>query len=192
MTMAIKKVVALVGSLQTQSANLRLMQEIESLATGVFEISYYEALGRLPHFNPDLDTENPPPEVVAFRQRIAAADGVLIFTPEYIFSLPGSLKNALEWCFSTTHFSGKPVALVTASASGRKGHDELRATMKTLEASFTDDTLLLVQDITGKFAGDGARLVDPQIIAALMQLIFAFDQQLDNQSFIGTTRKKRS
>lgn len=178
--MVVKKIVAIVGSLRMQSSNRRLMREVESLATGVFEIDFYEELGRLPHFNPDLDTENPPLEVVAFRQRIAAADGVLVCTPEYIFGLPGSLKNAFEWCVSTTLFSGKPVAFITASVLGTKAHDELRLTMAALEAKFTTETLLLVKGVKGTFESEAGRLSDPQIITSLMQLIFAFDQQLEN------------
>jgi NAD(P)H-dependent FMN reductase len=118
--------------------------------------------------------------VVAFRQQIAAADGVLFYTPDYILSLPESLKNALEWCVSTKLFSGKPVAFITASASGESAHEELRSNMETLGAKYTDETLLLVKGIMGKFAGEGGRLTEPQIIANLMQLIFAFDQELEN------------
>jgi chromate reductase, NAD(P)H dehydrogenase (quinone) len=176
--MAIKKVVTIIGSLRTDSSNRRLTQELENLARGVFEMSYYDGLSRLPHFNPDLDTEDPPREVVALRQEIAAADGVLICTPEYIFSLPANLKNALEWFVSTSLFSGKPVALITAAASGEKAHDELRLIMKTLEARFTKHTALLLKGIRSKLTDEGG-LTETTIIVSLMQLTFAFGEQLD-------------
>ena len=115
-----KKILAIIGSTRVNSSNLNLVKYLEVLSKDIFEITYFEGLITLPHFNPDLDHENPPQEVVAFRQQIADAHGVIICTPEYVFSLPGSLKNAIEWCVSTTVFSQKPVGLITASASGEK------------------------------------------------------------------------
>ena len=70
-----------------------------------------------------------------FRKSIEEADAVLICTPEYVFSLPGILKNALEWTVSTTVFSDKPTALLTASSSGEKAHESLLLVMKTLGLS---------------------------------------------------------
>jgi NAD(P)H-dependent FMN reductase len=57
-------------------------------------------------------------QLLAFRKKIEDADGVLICTPEYVYSLPGSLKNAVEWMVSTTLFTDKPAALITAASSG--------------------------------------------------------------------------
>ncbi len=85
-----------------------------SIIISILALSF-EVIGQVQIGN-DLDGENPPEAVLAFRKQIAAADGVLICTPEYVFTLPGSLKNALEWCVSTTIFSQKPTGLITASA----------------------------------------------------------------------------
>src|SRR5689334_22187679 len=102
-----KKVIAISGSARRNSANLRLIKEIEELTTK-FEIAALEDLTMLPHFNPDLDTEQPPESVSNFRTRLRTADGVLICTPEYDMGVPGTLKNALDWTVSSGEFSGKP------------------------------------------------------------------------------------
>src|SRR5262245_29230423 len=133
------KIFAIIGSTRSDSANLRLVKKIAALTKQVFETAIFEGLNDLPHFNPDLDKENPPQQVLEFRKQVAEADAVIICTPEYVFSLPGSLKNAIEWCVSTTVFSQKPVGLITASASGDKTHEELKLVMKTIEAVFSDD-----------------------------------------------------
>ncbi len=65
------------------------------------------------------------------------------------------MKNALEWCVSTTVFSDKPIGIITASAHGAKGHEELQLIMKTLTANFTDETTLLIHAIKGKINVEG-------------------------------------
>jgi chromate reductase len=173
-----KKILAIIGSTRVNSSNLNLVKYLEVLSKDIFEITYFEGLITLPHFNPDLDHENPPQEVVAFRQQIADAHGVIICTPEYVFSLPGSLKNAIEWCVSTTVFSQKPVGLITASASGEKGHETLQLVMKTVEAIFTEDTTLLIQGVKGKLNA-GGDLTDSDTIERLKIFVTAFEKQIN-------------
>jgi chromate reductase, NAD(P)H dehydrogenase (quinone) len=128
-----KKIFAISGSTRSNSSNLKILKQIAELSSSLFEVKLFEGLAEIPHFNPDLDIDTPPIAVIDFRNEIQAADGIIICTPEYIFSLPGSLKNALEWCVSTTIFSKKNVGLITASASGEKAHEELQLIMKTIE-----------------------------------------------------------
>jgi len=151
-----KKVLGISGSTRGNSSNERLIKKIAALAADDMECTLFESISILPHFNPDLDNEaNLPVTVAAFRKQIAEADGVLICTPEYVFTLPGILKNALEWCVSTTLFSNKPVGLITASASGEKAHEALQLVMKTIEAKFDDTTALLIKGIKAKIDVDG-------------------------------------
>ena len=153
--MKLKKVVAIIGSTRANSSNLKLVKEFEALTLDKYEISIFEKISELPHFNPDLDNENPPKSVLKFKELIATAEAILICTPEYIFSLPGSLKNAIEWCVSTTVFSQKPIGLITASASGEMGQEQLILIMKTLEANLKEDTQLLISGIRGKINEKG-------------------------------------
>lgn len=91
-------ILAISGSLRAESTNLKIIEYIAKLAADRLKISVYQDLSKLPAFNPDLDGEgtNPPPEVADFRQRIKEADGILICTPEYVFAVPGALKNAID------------------------------------------------------------------------------------------------
>lgn len=149
------KIFAITGSTRKNSSNYKILKYISEEIKDSFEVEIFENIDQLPHFNPDLDTKNLPEEVVSFRNKIEKADGVIICTPEYVFSLPGSLKNALEWCVSTTIFSNKKTGLITASASGEMGHEQLILIMKTLEANLKDDTQLLISGIRGKINEKG-------------------------------------
>lgn len=177
MTEQKKKVLAISGSTRKNSSNFKILKFISENINKVFEVELFEDLESLPHFNPDLDTELPPEAVVQFRNKINAAAGVLICTPEYVFSLPGSLKNALEWCVSTTVFSSKKVGLITASASGEKGHEQLGLIIKTMGAEFTDETQLLIQGIRGKLNDDGT-ITDETTLYNLVAFISNFEKEI--------------
>lgn len=170
------KVFAITGSTRKNSSNYKILKFISENIRAEFEIEIFEDLASVPHFNPDLDTESPPKEVQEFRDKIMQADGVLICTPEYVFSLPGSLKNALEWCVSTTVFSDKKTGLITASASGEIGHEQLTLIMKTLEAKFNDKTKLLIQGVRGKIDEEG-KMIHEETKVALQNFICNFEKQ---------------
>ncbi|MBW4358879.1 NADPH-dependent FMN reductase [Flavobacterium taihuense] len=168
-----KQILAIIGSTRANSSNLKVVQYLAALTKDLYDIAIFERISELPHFNPDSDNENPPCSVVEFRQLISKADGVLICTPEYIYSLPGSLKNAIEWCVSTAVFSQKPIGLITASASGKRAHEELQLIMKTVETNFTKETTLLISGIKGKFNDQGI-LSDTDTIDRLVRFSTAF------------------
>lgn len=154
-----KNILAIIGSASSNSANHKLVEKIASLTSEKINLTVYNDLKTLPHFDPELSADNPPRQIIEFRKNIEQADGVIICTPEYIFSIPSGLKNAIEWCIATTVFSDKPSGLITASASGQKGHEELQLIMKTAMAKFTDKTSLLIRGIKGKFDEQG-NLID--------------------------------
>lgn len=170
------KILAITGSTRKNSSNYKILRYIsENIGSG-FEVEIFEDLAELPHFNPDLDTENPPEHVRSFRNKITEADGVIICTPEYVFSLPGSLKNALEWCVSTTIFSNKNTGLITASASGEMAHEQLILIMKTLGIKFEENTQLLIQGIRGKINEEGT-IIKEETTIALIDFIQNFEKQ---------------
>jgi chromate reductase, NAD(P)H dehydrogenase (quinone) len=178
--MSKKKVLAICGSTRTQSANLSIIQFVSKLLEDEVEMEIYNELSALPHFNPDLDKDRAPDIVEVLRDKIKDADGVLICTPEYVFSLPGALKNAIEWCVSTTLFSEKPVALITASASGAKAHESLQLVMKTIYAEMTEETQLLIQGAKGKINNTG-EIADALTAERLKKLADAFTRQLNKK-----------
>jgi chromate reductase, NAD(P)H dehydrogenase (quinone) len=112
------RILGLSGSLRRDSHNSSLLRAAAmSLPPGV-ELELYDGLADLPHYNADLDGEVELEPVARLRETIAAADGVLIATPEFNGSIPGPLKNALDWAsrpFPDNALRGKPVAVVGAS-----------------------------------------------------------------------------
>lgn len=150
-----KRIFIIIGSASRNSANEKLVDIIAVQLKSDFDVEVFSDLKTLPHFDPEQSIEHSPETIVAFRQQIEKADGIIICTPEYIFSIPSGLKNAIEWCVATTVFSNKPVGLITASASGQKGHEELKLIMKTVMAEFSESTTLLIPGIKSKISASG-------------------------------------
>jgi chromate reductase len=105
-----------VGSLSSTSLNRKLSKALLALAPR--ELSFEEIpIGELPLYSPDYD-KNYPPVGVAFKERIAKVDAVLFVTPEYNRSIPGALKNAIDWAsrpYGKNAFARKPSAVIGAS-----------------------------------------------------------------------------
>ncbi|WP_293301882.1 NADPH-dependent FMN reductase [Pedobacter sp. UBA4863] len=168
-----KNIFVIIGSASRNSTNEKLIDNFAVLTNDVFNLTVFNDLKTLPHFDPELSTKNPPTEIIEFRKNIEISDGVIICTPEYVFSIPSGLKNAIEWCVATTVFSDKPMGLITASASGEKGHEELQLIMKTVMTKFTNDTTLLIQGIKGKISEQG-QITDDTTKENFMKFIEAF------------------
>lgn len=175
-----KKVFAICGSTRERSANLSLLHFVKELAQAEMEVEIFNELSSLPHFNPDLDKETAPQVVEELRDRINKADGVLICTPEYVFSLPGALKNLLEWFVSTIIFTDKPVAFITASASGAKAHEQLQLVLRTIGANLRSETQLLIQGAKGKISNEGT-ITDAATVQQIEDLLKAFVHQLNEK-----------
>jgi len=168
-----KRILAINGSAGSNSANLKLLKKIEALTENILTINIFNDLKTLPHFDPELSADNPPDSIVTLRNSIQDADGIIIFTPEYVFSIPAGLKNAIEWCIATTIFTDKPMGLITASANGQKGHEALQLIMKTAMGKFTSETTLLIQGIKGKIDNWG-NITDAETNKRLEGFIYAF------------------
>jgi NAD(P)H-dependent FMN reductase len=123
------------GSLRAASSNLALLTAAERLAPEGVSLERYDAIAELPHFSPDLDADELLPEIVRdLRYRVAAADGLLFAVPEYMHSLPGSLKNTLDWMVGCTRFPGKPVALAHVSDRHAFAPGQLEEVLRTMAA----------------------------------------------------------
>ena len=118
-------------------------------------------IGLLPHFNPDLDTESPPLEVSAFREALRTSDAVIFSTPEYVHSLPGALKDALDWLVSSAELYEKPVSLLNASPNGgQRGQEALRYTLGIMMANVVDEASLTEPFVPGRMDTEDL-LADP-------------------------------
>jgi NAD(P)H-dependent FMN reductase len=170
-----KNIFAIIGSASENSSNLKLVNKISELTQEYFNVTVFDNLALLPHFSSELSIENTPQTILDFREIILKADGVLICTPEYVFSIPSRLKNAIEWCVATTVFSQKPLGIITASASGQKGHEELKLIMRTVEAHFTEATTLLIPGIKSKIDEEG-NILDEPVLKKLTSFIQSYEE----------------
>jgi chromate reductase, NAD(P)H dehydrogenase (quinone) len=137
---------ALTGSLRARSINKELLKAAALLANRDDAVEFSDHLGRLPHFNPDLDAEgNSPPTVVAdLRAVIQASDALLISCPEYAHGVAGSFKNLLDWLVSGPEMVGKPVCVLSASTSAQFGPAALVETLRTISATVVTDAAITV------------------------------------------------
>jgi len=163
------RVLAISGSLRASSSNTLLLTLAAGLAPEGVEVTLYRGLGDLPHFNPDLDRvlDDPAlPEAVRYlRRRVAAADALLISSPEYAHGVPGSLKNALDWLVGGSEIPGKPVALVNTSPRATHAQASLAETLRTMSADLVAGSPFAAL-MAGK--GDGEALAaDPEVAVAV-------------------------
>lgn len=110
------RILGFAGSLRTNSYNKALLRAAVQLAPKSVIVETFDLEG-IPLFNKDLEAQ-PPQKVKDFKAKIRAADTILIVTPEYNYSIPGVLKNAIDWAsrpYSDNAFDGKPVAVMGAS-----------------------------------------------------------------------------
>ncbi|MGZ2500885.1 chromate reductase [Rhizobium beringeri] len=135
----IMRILAISGSARLNSTNTAMLRAIRTIAPSDIEVSIFDGVGRLPVFSPDLEGESLPEAVRDFIDVVAQSDGVIIASPEYVRSIPGGLKNAIDWLVSGDEIVHKPIALLHASHRG----DDMLAGLRTVLATITD-----------RFAGD--------------------------------------
>jgi chromate reductase, NAD(P)H dehydrogenase (quinone) len=169
------KVLAISGSLRKDSHNTRLLRALREEAPEGVEVTIWDGLKELPHYDADDDGVPGPPRVEAFRRLVRDADGVIFATPEYNSSVPGALKNALDWGsrpLATNAFRNKPVAVIGSSAGAFGGvwaAAELRKVLAAMGARVTD-VELAVGHSSEKFDDDG-HLVDDDVRQGLRDAI---------------------
>jgi chromate reductase len=134
------RVLAISGSLRRDSYNTILLRAAAEVAPEGIEVVLYDGLKEIPPYDEDDDTDTPPAAVARLREALAQADGILFSTPEYNASIPGHLKNALDWAsrpFATNGLRNKPVTVVGASTGGFGAvwaQADLRRVLKTIGA----------------------------------------------------------
>jgi chromate reductase len=172
------------GALRAASTNRLLLAEARR-AFG--EAIQTEADLRLPLYDGDLeDRDGIPPEVQTLADQIAAADAVVIATPEYNKSFPGVLKNALDWVSRTKGgpFRDKPVAIISA-ADGRGGGDRSQFALRLAITPFRPRLLsgpeVMVADASHAFTPDG-RLIDSRYQKALAELMQGLRDEASRRS----------
>lgn len=132
------KIFAISGSARLLSTNTALLAALQSVAPSGIAIEVYDGIGRLPVFSPDLEEPRAPASVMQFLAKIAESDGLIISSPEYVRSIPGGLKNAIDWLVSGEEIVGKPIALVHASHRGDDMLSNLRTVLSTVSSNFSE------------------------------------------------------
>lgn len=153
------KIAAFTGSLRRQSYNHGLLVAAQELAPEGVEVEILD-IGQLPLFNQDLES-NLPSAVKEFKNKIKAADAILVATPEFNYSIPGVLKNAIDWGsrpYGDNSFDGKPAAIMGASigmiATGRAQY-HLRQMFVFLNVHAINRPEVMVGTAGEKFDKDG-------------------------------------
>jgi chromate reductase, NAD(P)H dehydrogenase (quinone) len=180
------KILAISGSLRRESNSTRLLRALAEEAPAGVMVEEWDGLRAIPPYDADEDVSPGPQAVEAFRAAVEEADAVLIATPEYNSSVPGALKNALDWAsrpFATNAFRNKPVAVVASSAGAFGGvwaAADLRKILSTM-GSRVAEVEVAVGHADQKFDAEG-RLIDgdvrQQLHDAAATLADAVDERL--------------
>ena len=156
-------ILGFVGSLRKDSYNKMLLNAAMDLKPDNIELETFDLEG-IPLFNQDFE-EQPPKRVKEFKEKIKAADALLIVTPEYNYSVPGVLKNAIDWAsrpYGDNVFDEKPVAVMSASEGmlgGARAQYHLRQTLISLNMHPLNRPEVIVSQIDEKIDVDG-KVVD--------------------------------
>jgi NAD(P)H-dependent FMN reductase len=161
------------GSLRARSSNTELLEAARLLAPDGIEIERYDGIGRLPHFNFDLDNDEPPDPVLDLRAQVGAADGLLISCPEYARGIPGSFKNALDWLVGSSEFTNIPIALFNASPRASDAQAALRLVLTTMSARIVDEASMTVS-LLAKDLDAAAIAADADLAGAISASLKAF------------------
>jgi chromate reductase len=178
------RILAISGSLRRGSHNTSLLRAAGELLPPTSELVVWEGLKDVPPYDEDDDVQPAHPAVAELREAVENADAVLIATPEYNSSIPGALKNALDWAsrpIATNVFRNKPVAVIGASA-GMFGavwaQAELRKVLGAMGARVAD-VEVAVGHATEKFDADGT-LLDDEVREQLTDAISVLGAEIGN------------
>jgi chromate reductase len=152
-------VLAFAGSLRVGSYNKAMVRAAVEVAPQNVAIEIFDLAG-IPPYNADLEA-NPPQRVVKFKEEIRSADALLIASPEYNYSIPGVLKNAIDWASRPNKgnpLEGKPVAIMSASTGrfgGARAQYHLRQTFVFLDMHPVNRPEVMLSDATHNIDPDG-------------------------------------
>jgi NAD(P)H-dependent FMN reductase len=161
------KILVLVGSLRAASANRQLAEVAAETAPADVSLQLFDRLGELPFYNEDVDGDGAAEVVQALRLAAAEADAALVVTPEYNGSIPGVLKNAIDWLsrpFGNGALKGKPMAVIGTSLGQYGGvwaHDETRKSFGIAGPRVIEDVKLSIPGklLDGKHPRENADVV---------------------------------
>jgi len=176
------KFLAIPGSIRTASYNVALLKAMSELTSNDTTVTVYDGLKDIPIFNPNSTDAAIPVAVADLMLKIKAADGVIISTPEYIYSVSGVLKNALDWLVSTGVLISKPVVSTSVSTSplgAVRSHSALVLILHAMNASVVVDGSMNVPCVDKKF-DEKFLLTDDFTKQAIAVSLAALEQAVNN------------
>jgi NAD(P)H-dependent FMN reductase len=173
------RIAGLCGSLQPRSSNAAVLRAAARLAPDGMEVVEFDALGTVPPLDVTLDADDVPSAVREFRAAVGNADGLLIVSPEYVHSMPGVLKNALDWLVATGELANLPVALIGASSTHTGAIRGQIALIETLLAqSARIAATLTLPGANGKLDTNG-ELADAAALRRVGEVLVALRELID-------------
>lgn len=159
--------IALPGSLRRHSYTRAIAETLDELAPDDVSVEVITTVGELPLYNQDVEDAGVPEAVAAMAAKVADADAIVIVTPEYNHSVPGGLKNALDWLsrLAGKPLNRKPVAIQTASPGmigGARAHEHLRLVLAAVNSMVLDRPEVIIGKVAGQIDTDAGLLRDPQ------------------------------
>jgi len=177
-------ILGIAGSLRKDSYNRAALRAAQQLVPAGAQIEIFDLAG-IPPYNQD-EEEHPPERVVLFKNRIRAADAILFVTPEYNYSVPGVLKNAIDWAsrpYGDSAWNGKPVAVMGASPGmigTARAQYHLRQSFVFLNMCPVNQPEVMIANAAQKFDAQG-NLIDEktkEFIGRLLQSLIAWTKKL--------------
>lgn len=174
-------VITICGSLRKGSYNAALARILPRLAPAGLKIASGPHFDSFPHYNADIQNESGfPPPVTAFADAVRAADAVIVVSPEYNSTIPGALKNAIDWVsrLKNQPFAGKPVALQSCSPSllgGSRMQYHLRQSLTSIDAFLFGRPEVIVTFAQHKFDEKTLELKDQPTIDIIKQQLAGFE-----------------
>jgi chromate reductase, NAD(P)H dehydrogenase (quinone) len=181
-------VLCICGSLRKASYNRMVMNALPALAPPNMKLSEAPPFGEFPLYNVDLHEANGvPPAVQKFVDAVRAADGVLFVSPEYNFSIPGGLKNAIDWVSRVQDqpLAGKPIAIQSATGGGLGGgrmQYDLRRAMLFLNAPTLIKPEIFIGNVQTRIDAGTGKITDQQTIGFIKQQLEAFAKFIAQQA----------
>ena len=171
--------VVMVGSLRKGSFNAAIARALPALAPDGVSIAPLGSVGDFPLYNHDVQLKGFPPVVTAMAAAIAESDGVIFVTPEYNHSVPGVLKNAIDWISRLPNqpFAGKPVAIQSASPGlfgGLRAQLHLRHIFVFLDARALNKPEVIIHQVNTKIDPSTGELTDPATRGFIADQLKAF------------------
>jgi NAD(P)H-dependent FMN reductase len=165
------RILLISGSTRHGSGNTAALRTVQAIAPDGITAEIYGGLAALPAFSPDED-QQPPGPAAELRARIAAADALLFCTPEYAGTLPGSLKNLLDWTVGGGEIYGKPVGWINVAVGGRGtgAEEHLAMVLRYVGAVAVEGACVRVPVPRDAVGPDGI-IADPGIRAELLSAL---------------------